>query len=133
MAQFIAPKQSSWPRKFRCAARGLARGLRTERNFLVHLAAAVAVVGAATVLDASRLEWCVLVLCITVVLGAELFNTAIEQLARAITRDHNEQLRDALDTSSGAVLLVAIGAAVVGSIVLAHRLGCFLDALSNSA
>jgi diacylglycerol kinase len=127
MAQFIAPKQSSWSRKLRCAARGLAWGLRTERNFLVHLAAAAAVLGAAIALNANRLEWCVLVLCITVVLGAEMFNTAIEQLARAITRDHNEQLRDALDTSSGAVLLVVIGAAVVGSLVLGYRLGCLLN------
>ena len=94
---------------------------------MVHLAAAAAVVGAAIALDASRLEACLLVLCITVVLGAELFNTAIEQLARAITRDHSEQVRDALDTSSGAVLLTAIGAAVVGLLVLAYRLDGLLN------
>jgi diacylglycerol kinase len=127
MAQFTDPRPSSWPGKFRRAVRGLAWGLRMERNFNVHLTAAASVVGAAIVLGANRLEWCVLVLCITVVLGAELFNTAIEQLARAITRDHNEQLRDALDTSSGAVLLTAIGAAVVGLLVLGYRLGCLLN------
>ena len=126
MAQFTDPRPGSWPEKFRRAVRGLAWGLRTERNFYVHLTAATAVVGAAIVLGASRLEWCALVLCISVVLGAELFNTAIERLARAVTRDHNEQVRDALDTSSGAVLLVAIGAAVVGLLVLGYRLGCLL-------
>ncbi|MBI3837913.1 MAG: diacylglycerol kinase family protein [Planctomycetia bacterium] len=127
MAQFIDPRHRSWPRKFRRAARGLGWGLRTERNFSVHLVVAAAVVAAAIALDASRLEWCMLVLCVAVVLGAELFNTAIEQLARAVTRDHNEHVRDALDTSSGAVLLTAIGAAIVGSLVFVYRLGCFLN------
>jgi diacylglycerol kinase len=93
----------------------------------VHLIATAAVVGTAIALGASRLEWCVLVLCITAVLAAELFNTGIEQLARAVTSEHNDRVRDALDISSGGVLLTAIGAVAVGSLVFVHRLGCLLD------
>ncbi len=127
MAHFIDPRQGSWPRKFRRAARGLAWGLRTERNFAVHLVAAAAVVATAIALDTSRLEWCVLVLCIAAVLAAELFNTAIEQLARAVTSEHDDHVRDALDASGGAVLLTTIGAAAAGSLVFVYRLGCLLD------
>jgi diacylglycerol kinase len=111
-------KTTSWPRKFAVAAGGVARAIRTERNFVIHLLAALAVVAAAAALGASRLEWCILILCIAVVLTAELCNTAIEHLARAITADENDDIRDALDIASGAVLIVAIGAAVVGVLIL---------------
>ena len=72
------------------------------------------------------MEWCVLVLCIAVVLAAELFNCALERMGRAITRDYDEQLRDALDMAAAAVLVAALGAAVVGTLILGFRLGVYL-------
>jgi diacylglycerol kinase len=51
-------------------------------------------------------------------LFAELFNSAIEHLAQAITADHDDHLRDALDISSGAVLVASLGAAAVGVAIL---------------
>jgi diacylglycerol kinase len=111
-------QKSRLPRTFAVAAAGMVRAMRTERNFVIHLLAALAVVVAAAALGVSRLEWCILILCIAVVLAAELFNTAIEHLARAITEDENDEIRDALDIASGAVLTVAIGAAVVGVLIL---------------
>ncbi len=84
----------------------------------MHLPVAAAVVVAAAVLRTSVEEWCLLVLCIAGVLAAELFNTAIERLARAVTREHHPDLRDALDIASAGVLLAASGAAVVGVLVL---------------
>lgn len=122
----VDPRHNAWRDKFRWAARGLVQAMRSERNFRVHLAMAVAVVVAAAVLRASLVEWCVLALCITVVLAAEVFNTALEHLARAVTQDHSDQVRDALDTSGGAVLMAAIGAAVVGGGILLYRLCALL-------
>jgi undecaprenol kinase len=120
------PRRNGWRDKFRWAARGLVQAMRSERNFRVHLAVVVLVVIAAAALRASLVEWCVLALCTTVVLAAEMFNTALEHLARAITQDHSDQVRDALDTSGGAVLLAAIGAAMVGGGILLHRLATLL-------
>ena len=126
MTLHFHPRQNAWRDKFRWAARGLAGAMRSERNFRVHLAATVAVVVAAAVLRVSPIEWCLLTLCIAVVLAAETFNTALEQLARAITQDHSEQIRDALDAAGGAVLVVAIGAALVGATVFLVRLAALL-------
>lgn len=127
MTHSVDPRHNAWRDKFRWAARGLVQALRSERNFRVHLAVALAVIVAAAALRASLVEWCVLTLCITVVLAAEMLNTALEHLARAITQDHSEQIRDALDTSGGAVLLAAIGSAVVGGAILLNRLGALFD------
>jgi diacylglycerol kinase len=127
MARIVDPRQRSWLQKFRCAARGIVWGVRAERNFVVHLSLAAAVVATAVLVRVSLLEWCVLAWCVAVVLSAELFNTAIERLARAFTSEHNDQVRDALDASSGAVLLSALGSATVGGLILGYRLGILLE------
>ena len=51
------------------------------------------------------------------VLVAEMLNTAMEVLAKAVDPDVNPHVRDALDIGSAAVLLAAAGAVVVGGIV----------------
>ena len=118
---------STWLQKFRCAFRGVTFAVHSQSSFAVHLAVAAAVVVAGLLLQVSLVEWCLLVLCIVAVVAAELANTAIEHLARAITDEHNEEIRDALDVTSGAVLLAAISAAIVGTLVFLHRLGILLD------
>ncbi len=112
----------SWTRKIRVAFRGIGRGVRCENSFLVHFSAAAAVIVLAFALSLDQAGWCLLVICIAAVLSAELFNTAIERLAKAVSQQEHPDIRDALDISSGAVLTVAIGAAVVGTIVLLGRL-----------
>ncbi len=113
----------SWPKKFADAFRGVAVGVRGQNSFRVHFFFTAAVIGCAAGMGMSRLEWCVLLLCIAVVLATELFNSALELLARAITDEHDPRLADALDIGSGSVLVVSIGAALVGSILFLHRLG----------
>lgn len=112
----------SWVQKFRDAARGVKIAVRGESSFFVHLFVTATVILAAGVYERSPTEWCLLVLCITVVLAAETFNTAIEHLARAVSIETRPELRDALDIASGAVLLAAIGAATVGLIVFGQPL-----------
>jgi len=126
MSQLFDRRPNSWTHKFRAAGRGMLWGMKSQRSYVLHAIASVGVIVAAALLSATLVEWCLLLLSIVAVLAAELFNTAIEHLARAVTNQYDEEIRDALDTSSGAVLLAAIGAAIVGTIVLAHRLGCTL-------
>ena len=70
----------------------------------------------------SALEWCLLALAIGLVLMAEVFNTAIESLARAPGSRRHPRLRDALDMASAAVLVAAMAAGVIGIIVFGPRL-----------
>jgi len=120
-------RQRSWLYKFRCALRGAKRGIRGESNFFVHFFAAAGVVAAGIILRVDRTEWCLLILCITAVLVAEMFNCALEHLAQAITQEHDIHVGDALDIGSASVLLTAIGASIVGTIVFLHRLSVMLN------
>jgi diacylglycerol kinase len=115
-----------WIDKFSDAFRGLRRAVCSQTSFAVHLTVAVAVVIAAAVLRVSLVEWCLLVGAIGFVLTAEVFNTAIESLARAHDVGRHPRIRDALDMASAAVLLAAITAALIGAVVFVSRLVALL-------
>ncbi len=121
MIRFQKPP-ASWTRKFAHAGRGLRRAVRTQSSFAVHMAAAGAVAIAAVALRVDVAEGCLLALCVSGVFAAELFNSALERLARAITRERDGRVRDALDMASAAVLATALGAVAVGAIIFLRRL-----------
>jgi len=108
----------SWVRKFGDAGRGVKVAVRSEVSFFVHFFVTVLVVVVALAMEVSRADSLLLVLCVSFVFAAEMFNTAIESLARAITDEQRPEIRDALDIASGAVLTSAFGAVVVGLTVL---------------
>ncbi len=119
--EFHAPDRS-WRQKFRDAFRGVAFGVRDQSSFRVHFATAIAVLAAAAFLRLDRVQWCLLILSVSGVLVAEMFNTALEHLAKAVDRSHNPHIANALDIGSAAVLIAAFGAALVGAVVLGLRL-----------
>ena len=112
-----------WTTKFVDAFRGMREGVRGGTSFRDHSVIAFAVVIAAAGLRMSALEWCVILLCITIVFSAEYFNTALEAMARAVTKETDPHIRDALDVAAGAVLTAAMGSVVVGALVFGHRVG----------
>jgi diacylglycerol kinase len=114
--------QRAWSRRLRFALRGLFLAVTRESNFVVYLLACAAAAALAAYLGVSLERWALVALCGTIVIVAEMFNTAIEHLARAVTLERRPEIRDALDLASGAVLASGIGAAVAGLIVLAGPL-----------
>lgn len=120
-----------WRHKLRDALRGLRRGVRGEGNFFVHFFVAAMVLAAAIVFRPSLDQWCLLLLCTAGVLSAEMFNTSIERLAKAVDQRPNPLVGEALDIASAAVLLAAIGAAAVGLVVFLRLLAKYLGWLHS--
>jgi diacylglycerol kinase len=118
--------ERSWPDKFRDAFRGLKAGVRGQSTMFVHFFAAAVVIVAAAVLGMNLYEWCLLLLCITSVITAEMFNSALESMAKAITGEPHPHLGNSLDIGAAAVLVASIAAAVVGAIIFGHRVGVLL-------
>jgi diacylglycerol kinase len=112
--------------KFGDAFRGVKLGVHGQSSYFAHLFVAAAVVVTATLLKVSLCEWCVLLLCIAGVLTAEMFNSALESLARAITAEQSPEVGEGLDMASAAVLMAAIGSAAIGAILFVHRLGLLI-------
>ena len=100
------------------ALRGIARLVADAGNARIHALATVTVVAFAWALDVPADHWALLILAMSLVWAAEAVNTAVEALADRISTDHDERIGRAKDVAAGAVLLAALGAAVVGFIVL---------------
>jgi len=113
---------TSWKQKFAVAGRGMKIAVLREKSFIFHFIVTGLVIVAGLALGISRIEWCIIVLAIMAGLTTELLNTAIEYLAKAITRETNPDIRDSLDVASGAVSTVAIGAVVLAVLVIGNAM-----------
>ena len=114
------------PARLGYAFRGVLAAVRLDQSFAEHLVCAGLVIAAGIVLRVNLLEGCLLALCITAVIAAEMFNTAIEQLAKAVHPDPSPLVGTSLDIAAGGVLITSIGAALVGSVIFSYRLGILL-------
>jgi diacylglycerol kinase (ATP) len=105
-------------RSFKYAFVGIWTMLKSQQNAWIHAFATVAVVVAGFVLGISPAEWCWLVLAIIAVWMAEALNTAIEFLADVASPEFHPLVKKAKDVAAGAVLISAIGALIIGIIII---------------
>lgn len=111
-----------WKRKFVNAGRGIQLGMLGQSSFHIHLPASVLVLALAWLLRCDFWQWCVLGLCISLVMSLELMNSAVEYLARGLCHETNRQVGAALDIASGAVLVACAGAAALGAAIFVCRI-----------
>jgi diacylglycerol kinase len=104
-------------KSFAYALQGLAHLVRTQPNARLHLLAAVLVCAAGGYVGLSRSEWLWITVAITLVWSAEAFNTALEQLADVLHPQQHPGIGRAKDVAAAAVLIAAVGAAVIGVLV----------------
>ena len=117
-----------WRRKFSVAFGGMLVGIKGPRgpsgpnSFMEHVPCAIVVIAAGLLLNLDWGSLAILLLCIGCVFVSELFNSSIEQLAKAVTKESNEHVRAALDIASGAVLVASLTAFIVGALIFGQRL-----------
>ena len=90
----------------------------SQHNAWIHAAASCAVIIAGVTAGVGRLEWAALVLAIVAVWTAEALNTALEFLCDVASPAFHPLVEKAKDVAAGAVLICALGALVVGALVL---------------
>ncbi len=114
------------PRKFLGSARhawcGLRANLRRGRNAKIQLVIAAMAVGTGVWCGFRAWEWVAVILCIGLVVAAELFNTALEILADEISLEQRPGLGMAKDIAAGAVLVCAGTTVVVAAVIAWGRL-----------
>lgn len=107
---------------FNYAIEGLVYAVRTQRNMRIHMIAALLVLTASFFYDMTKVELLIVLLTITSVITAELFNTAIEFTIDATTNYYHPLAKLAKNISAAAVLLTAINALAVGYIIFWEKL-----------
>ncbi len=109
-------------KSFLCAFRGLAVLFCTQRNARVHLFFLVLAVACGCVFRISSIEWCLVFLASGMVLATEGLNTGLELLADVVHPEHHPQVGRMKDMAAGAVLITAIAAVGVGTMIFLPKL-----------
>ena len=107
---------------FKYAIEGIWTSLKTERNMKIHIFIMILVIIAGIILKINKSEWIICIILFAIVIGSELFNTSIETIVDMVMPEKNEKAKIAKDVSAGAVLVVAIGATIVGLVIFVPRI-----------
>jgi len=105
-----------------CAIEGILYAARTQKHMRWHFLSALVVLLAALLLKVTLVEFTLLALAVSVVLFAELLNTAVEVAVDMISPQYHPMAKIAKDVAAGAVLVSAFGTAVTGYLVLSRYL-----------
>ncbi len=103
-----------------CAIEGILYTARTQKHMRNHFLAALLLLIATLFLHISALEFILLALSVSFVLFAELMNTAVEVVVDLVSPGYHPLAKIAKDTAAGAVLVAAIGTAVMGYLILSR-------------
>ena len=109
-------------KSFGYAFQGIFNTIRTERNIKIHYAAAILVTIFGIWLQISKTEWMICFILFGLILALELVNTAVEATVDLFTEERKPLAKKAKDAAAGAVLIVAIFAAVIGILIFIPKL-----------
>lgn len=107
---------------FNYAIEGIIHAVRTQRNMRIHMITALFILTLCFFYDLKKMELLIITITITMVITAELINTAIESAIDATTNYYHPLAKIAKNVAAGAVLVTAINAVFVGFIIFWDKL-----------
>jgi diacylglycerol kinase (ATP) len=116
------PPQGSLRWSFTWAFEGIVFVLRTQRNMQIHVGAAVVALVMGLLLDFTRLELAAIMGAVSLVLVAEMINTAIEAAIDAVVTSYHPLVKIAKDVAAGAVLVATVNALAIAYFVFYDKL-----------
>lgn len=105
-------------KSFQYAFAGWFYVLRTQPNTWIHAGVTAVVVLLGLWLRLPRRDWAILILTFMAVWMAELMNTAVEAVVDMVSPQYHPLARVAKDVAAAAVLVGALGAVLVGLLIL---------------
>lgn len=115
------PSTTSFRRRIQSfihAGRGIGILLSTQVNAQIHAVVTVLVLFVGLWLQISAGDWALIVLAVVAVWAAEGLNTAVEFLVDLVSPEFQPLAGKIKDVAAGAVLIAAMGAVLVGLLVL---------------
>lgn len=116
-------KSQGFNNTFKNARKGFRIVLKSEMNIRIHIVIAFLVMIAAYFLEFSALEFCVALFAISMVIVAEMLNTAIEFALDSIYHNrYSRMVGMAKDISAGAVMFASVIAIIIGIVLFGRYL-----------
>jgi diacylglycerol kinase len=107
---------------FGYAGRGIRVVFRSEVNMKIHIFISILVIISGFALKINTSEWCLCLLCMGLVVGAEMMNTAVENVVDLVSPDFHPLAGKAKDIAAGAVLICAIISFLVGLLIFIPKI-----------
>lgn len=107
--------------KFYVAFVGLVSSLKDSSIQIQYVLAILACI-VAWMIGCNYYEWLAVLLCIGLVIVAEILNTCIEKLCDLYSTEKNEQIKYIKDLAAGGVLFASLIALTVGILIFVHHL-----------
>ncbi len=107
---------------FKYAGTGIITSFKSEKNMKIHFLAMFVVIILGFVLHISSMEWIICIILFGGVIGAEMFNTAIEAVVDMVMPYKNPKAKIAKDVAAGGVLVWAVCSAIIGGIVFIPKI-----------
>lgn len=114
-------KRQNIIQSFNSAIEGFIYVVKTQRNMRLHFLIAILVLLLGVYWNLEKLEVLLLLIAISFVLLAEMFNTAIEMAADLLSDSFNPMVRIIKDITAGCVLVASINAFIVGYLLFLSR------------
>lgn len=108
-------------KSFNHAIAGFIHAIRTQRNMQLHLLVAILVLSFSLLFNLSRIELALVILAISLVIFAELINTAVEIIIDILTQDYSFKARIAKNIAAAAVVTAAGNAVFIAYLVFFNR------------
>lgn len=102
---------------FGYALNGLLIFFKEGAHAKIHLLAAIGVICLSWYVSLNRIEWAIILTCISMVLISEIINSAVEKLADRVSTDYHPLIKAAKDLAAGAVLVASIISVVIGGLI----------------
>ena len=125
--RMIKVKTKKIANSFKYAFEGLISAFKTERNIKIHILIMLLVIVLGILLKINKYEWIICIICFAMVISGELFNTAIETVVDMVMPYKNEKAKASKDISASAVLILAIGAAIIGLTIFVPKIITLLN------
>ncbi len=104
-------------KSFRHAIDGIIHTIINENNFRIHLVLLTLTICFGLYFKIETFEWLFIIVISSMVLFAELINTAVENTLDWLEPNHHDVVKVVKDVCAGAVLVTAIGAFIMGIII----------------
>ncbi len=104
------------------AINGIIYAAKTQQHMRYHLYAAVLILLLSFILGISLFEFIAIAVLTIIVLSAEMLNTAIEGTIDILVKEYDTRAKRIKDIAAGAVLITALGSAIIGYIILLQPL-----------
>lgn len=105
---------------------GIRKAVRGDSSFFAHGYRGLLIALTAGILGVGPLGWCFLIVAAALVLGSELFHSALDRLSRSTLLANDREVLIARDIAAGAVLVASVMSAGITLTVLLSRLGAQL-------